>query len=103
MEDLIRKIIEVDKQARKKTELSKEQLAKSKIAIEQRKKELEEHFNDSVEEIIQLTTEEENEKVEKLKAEINEKFIKADKELEKTFAQNKDKWVEELVNRTIND
>ena len=41
MEQLIKQIIEVDKQARKKTEQSKEQLAQSKIAIAQRVKELE--------------------------------------------------------------
>ena len=103
MEDLIKKIIKVDKEARRKTEQSKKDLAESKIAIEERKKELEEHYNDSVEEIITLTTQEEEQKVAELKAALDEKFIKADQQLDKTFAENKDRWVNELYERVINN
>ena len=101
MEDLIKKIIEVDKQARKKTEESQKQLADSKIAIEQRKIELEQHYNESVDEIIELTTQQENEKVLARKAEIAQNFAAADKKLANDFEANKERWVEELVQRAL--
>ena len=103
MEELIKKIIQVDKEARKKTDQSKQQLADSKIAIEQRKKELEEQYNNSVNEIIELTTQEEEERVTALKAEIDEKFNNANAALEKTFLDNKQAWVDELVKRAIKE
>lgn len=101
MEELIRKIIKVDKEARKRTEESQRQLAASKIKIAERKKELEEKYSASVEEIIELTTEEEKEKAETLMAQTDEKFARADAKLEETFAAGREKWVEELYRRVI--
>ena len=101
MEQLIKKIIEVDKKARKRTEESKQQLAESKIAIAQRVEELEKQYNESVEEIITLTTEEENEKVLAKKAALDEKYARAESALEQTYEQHKGQWVKELVERSV--
>ncbi|MBQ3431306.1 MAG: hypothetical protein IJG23_00825 [Clostridia bacterium] len=101
MEQLIKQIIEVDKQARKKTEQSKEQLAQSKIAIAQRVKELETQYNKSVEEIIELTTQEELQKVQTKKAALDAKYAEANTVLDRTFLVHKDEWAKELADRVI--
>ena len=101
MEQLIKQIIEVDKQARKKTDESKQQLAESKIAIAQRVKELEQMYNRSVEEIIALTTQEEDEKMLKQKAQIEEKYAAANRHLDAIYAERKDEWVKELVKLSL--
>lgn len=101
MEQLIKKIIAVDKQARGRTEQSKEQLAQSKIIIAQRVKELEEQYDKSVKEIIDLTTEEEAQNVETQKAEIDRKFAEANRQLDETYAQHKDQWADEMYHRAL--
>ena len=99
MEQLIKQIIKVDKQARKKTAQSKEQLAQSKIAIAERVKELEEQYNRSIEEIIELTTQEELEKVQTKKAALDSKYAEANAVLDRTFLMHKDEWAKELAQR----
>ena len=101
MEELIKKIIKVDKEARNRTRNSQQKLADCKIRIEERTKEIEQQYEQSVQEIIELTTEEEKEKIAALKADIDNKYAAANKSLDSAFALNKDKWVEELVKRTV--
>lgn len=101
MEELIKTIIEVDKKARKITDESKKQLAESKIAIEQKVKEIDNMYQQSVEEIIELTTEDENASIETQKAEIDEEFKSANEQLDQTFKDNKDEWVNEIVKRAL--
>ena len=103
MEQLIKQIIEVDKQARTKTEESKKQLAESKLAIAQRVSELEQMYNQSVEEIIALTTQEENEKVQQQKQEIETRFAAANERLDASYRAHKEEWIKEIVARTISE
>ncbi|MBQ6381444.1 MAG: hypothetical protein IJJ41_07605 [Clostridia bacterium] len=101
MEELIKTIIDVDKKARKMTDESKKQLAESKIAIAQRIEELDKKYEQSVEEIIALTTEDESQKVEELIAKIDSDYEKANQALDTYYDSHKEQWVKELVKRTI--
>ncbi|MBE6818833.1 MAG: hypothetical protein E7517_06735 [Ruminococcaceae bacterium] len=101
MEQLIKTIIDVDKKARKMTDESKKQLAESKIAIAQRVEELDKKYEESVEEIIALTTEDETRKVEERKAQIDTDYARANQSLDNYYEEHKDQWVKELVERTI--
>ena len=101
MEQLIKTIIDVDKKARKMTDESKKQLAESKIAIAQRVEELYKKYEESVEEIIALTTEDETRKVEERKAQIDTDYARANQSLDAYYEAHKEQWVKELVERTI--
>ena len=101
MEELIRTIIEVDKKARKMTDKSRKQLEDSKAAIDKRVKELEKQYEVSVEEIIELTTEDENENIATQKRLIDEKYSLAEKKINKAYEEHKDEWVKEIVKRTL--
>lgn len=103
MEELIKTIIDVDKKARNMADESKKQLIESKIAIEQRVKELEEQYDKSVDEIIELTTEDENQKIKEQMAKIDEQYKSANDALDKKFEQNKEKLVQTLIERSLAD
>lgn len=103
LEELIKTIIEVDKKARKMTDESKKQLEESKTAIENRVKELDKQYEDSAEEIIQLTTEDESISIKQQEADIDDEFKSANEQLDKTFADNREKWVKEIVGRALAD
>ena len=103
MEQLIKTIIDVDKKARKMTDQSKKQLAESTAAIAKRIEELDKKYEESVEEIIALTTEDEAQKVEELLAKIDADYSKANQNLDAYYEAHKDQWVDTLVERTLAD
>lgn len=103
MEQLIKTIIDVDKKARKMTDESKKQLAESSIAIAKRVEELDKKYDESVKEIIALTTEDETQKAEEMMAKIDTDYAKANQSLDAYYEAHKDQWVDMLVERTLAD
>lgn len=103
MEELIKSVLKVDKKAREMTEKSRQRLEQSASAIEARIKQLEKQYEESAEEIIELTTEDESERIIAAKNEIDARFKSADEYLDKVYNENKEKWVEEIAKNAISD
>nr|WP_317413228.1 hypothetical protein [uncultured Solibaculum sp.] len=101
MQDTIRRILEMDEQARQLTEDASSMRAQAEISIEDRKRILkEEYLNRAKEKICQIEKKEREFADEEWKATL-QKYHLIQQRLNDTCKRNFDAWVEQIVSQTI--
>jgi hypothetical protein len=64
---------------------------------------MEEDYSAAYKEVVEITAQQEAEKVKKEKASIDKSFKTANEKLDKTYKSGKDEWINQLVERTLTD
>lgn len=101
MQDIIKKIIEIDKMAQKLTDEAFELKKEAEISIENDKKILREQYIEKAHERIALNTETEQAFLKQSLEEIEKKHNEIEARLKGIDADNRKKWVNDLYFRVI--
>ncbi len=102
MDEIINRIIEVEKKAQSMTEQSRQGLETAKKDIKNKIAKLEKEYAEAAEEVLQITQEEQQAEAQREKAEIETAFKTANEKLDNAYLAGRDNWIEEIVSRTIN-
>jgi hypothetical protein len=101
MQDIIKKIIEIDKMAQKLTDEAFELKKEAEISIENDKKLLREQYIQKARIRISLNTEKEQEFLKKCLNDIDNKHNEIEARLKSIDSENRKRWVQDLYNRVI--
>ncbi len=103
MEQLIGRLIEIDKQARARVSKAKKERAKALETVDVRRKEMEQSYQEKLDALI----EEEQKRAEEAKAaalsEIEESKRTLVEGLDALYRENADAWVDSLVEHVLNE
>jgi len=97
MQEMIKKILEIDERARKLTDEADALKRKAEMSIEDQKHQLKKEYLDRARKKIESLRETETEFADKEHDRIREEQKKVLQSLSGMFSQNADKWVEEIV------
>ena len=101
MKEMVAKIVEMDRQARKLTDNAKAHKDGSQGEIEQSRKDIrQKYMNAATQKVKALRTTEEQLAAERW-TEFSERSDKIVENLERSYKENGDKWVDEIVSRII--
>jgi predicted AlkP superfamily phosphohydrolase/phosphomutase len=103
MQDIIKKIIEIDKMAQKLTDEAFELKKEAEISIENDKKLLREQYIQKARKRITLNTETEQTFLKQSLEEIEKKHDEIEARLKSIDAENRKKWVNDLYSRVIGE
>ena len=101
MQDIIQKIIEIDRRAQKMTDEAVELRKEAEASIESDKKALREKYIDRARRRIAITNETEEKYLAGMLEDINKKYDDTSNALDAKYDQNRDQWVNELYNKVI--
>lgn len=101
MQDIIKKIIEIDKMAQKLTDEAFNLKKEAEISIENDKKLLREQYIEKARRRIALNNEKEQEFLKQSLLEIEKKHQETELRLKNIDSENRKKWVEDLYNRVL--
>jgi hypothetical protein len=101
MQDIIKKIIEIDKMAQKLTDEAFELKKEAEISIENDKKLLREQYIEKARHRIALNTETEQTYLKQSLEDIEKKHNETEARLKVIDADNRKKWVDDLYSRVI--
>lgn len=101
MQDIIQKIIEIDRVAQKMTDEARQMKTEAEVSIESDKKALREKYIARARNRIKVTSETEEKFLGEALAEIDKKYAAIADRLNGEYDSNRQKWVEELTNRVI--
>ena len=101
MQDIIQKIIEIDRKAQKMTEEALALKSEAEASIESDKKALRDKYIVKARRRIEMNTQTEAQFLAESLKVIDEKYGEISKELEETYEREHDKWVDELFNKVI--
>lgn len=97
MENIINVILEMDKKSREMKEQAEQEKANMSTVIAERKKYLYEQYDKSLNAIVQMTEEEQQEICEQRKKKIDEDAKTSMSKLESTYSAHCDEWVKKIV------
>ena len=101
MQDLLKKIIEMDEQARKIDQQAKTEKLKSEAEVEELREKIYTDYIVRAKERIEKNTAVDKAKAEKKLAEAAKNAEKAKKEMTALYEKNKNSWVDEIVARVL--
>lgn len=101
MQDIIKKIIEIDRMAQKMTDDALALKAEAEASVEEDKKKLREKYIERARRRIQITVETENGFLKETLEDISKKYDAMSVKLGGLYETGKDKWVDEIYNRVI--
>ena len=101
MEDMLRKIMSVDKKAKESVDRAKQEKENVEKRLLQAKKEFEEKYEKTAENKIAALKAKKQEEYEAETQKYDAEFSEKAKLLEEKFALNKEKWVSEITKRVI--
>lgn len=102
MEDMIKRIIEMDRQARQITEQAQSAKLNSAAAIEKKKQKLRDGYLAQARAQVEQNNEAEQDAADRDWDEIRQKYSLLTQKLDAQFAANREEWVERLFERTLN-
>lgn len=103
MQDMIKKIIAVDRKARETVDEAKKEKENVEKKLYEAGKDFEELYNKKALEKIETMKEKKQKEFEEAKKEMSDNFEKKKKILEDKFNEFSDKWAEEIAMRAIKD
>lgn len=101
MQDIIQKIIEIDRRAQKMTAEARAMKDEAASSIESDKKQLRDRYIAEARHRIELTAGTEKKYLDETLGEIRTKYAGISANLDSLAKQNHDKWVDELYHRVI--
>ena len=101
MEDMIKRIVEMDRQARQITEQAQSAKLNSTAAIEKKKQKLRDEYFVQAQAQVEQNNEAEQAAAKKDWEKIQQQYSRRAQKLDEKFAANREKWVNELFERTI--
>lgn len=103
MQDIIQKIIEIDRRAQKMTADALALKHEAEASIESDKKALREKYIAKARHRIEITAETEQKFLDESLADIEKKYAGISEKLDDVYAANGSKWVDSLYSRVIGD
>lgn len=103
MEDMVKKIIEMDEHARKISSSAQEEAKNSINEIQKAKDEIHEKYYARAKRRLKLNKQAQQEKTDLAIKEIEKNYRKLMKQMEQTYKENKQQWIEEIFKRTIEE
>lgn len=97
MENIVETIVNMDKKARDMLERAEKTQEKSRVYIEERKREMYNKYDESLKEIVEMTIYEEEVAIQNGKNKINQRAETVMRVLDETFEANKGLWVSNIV------
>ena len=101
MEDMIKRIVEMDRQARQITEQAQSAKLNSTAAIEKKKQKLRDEYFVQAQAQVEQNNEAEQAAAKTDWEKIQQQYSRRAQKLDEKFAANREKWVNELFERTI--
>ena len=103
MQDMIERIVEMDKHARELTDEAKRLKVGSEDRVKAKREELHQYYTERVNERLELIKKAESKNAEEELKVIMEKQKALEERLDSIYAENCDTWVDEIVARVIGD
>ncbi len=103
MEQLIGRLIEIDKQARARVSKAKKERAKALETVDERRKEMEQSYQDALDTLIAEEQKRAEDAREAALSEIEENKRSLVSGLDALYEANADRWVDAIVERVLND
>lgn len=103
MEDMVKKIIEMDEHAREISTSAQEEAKNSLNEIQKAKNEIHDKYFNRAKRRLQLNQEAEQERTDLAIKEIEKNYRELMKKMERTYKENKQQWIEEIFKRTIEE
>ena len=101
MEDMIKRIVEMDRQARQMTEQAQNAKLNSAAAIEKKKQKLRDEYLAQARVLVEQNNEAEQKAADLDWERIQQRYSRRAQKLDEQFAANREQWVTQLFNRTI--
>ncbi|MBC8570150.1 hypothetical protein [Zongyangia hominis] len=101
MDQVIARLLEVDKEAAKLVDDAKEELEKIKEAMEGEKLQFKQAYIERAKRRIQLLEKEENEHMDKASAELAEYYNKRQQQLQETYDERHEAWEQTIFDRCL--
>lgn len=101
MEKILERIIETDRAAREKVSVQKQRLEMINDEIAAEKAHIDEKLQQSANEAIEKTKDETEAKVKSEISRIDAYFNETEEALNKSYGENRDKWIEEIFSEII--
>lgn len=101
MQDIIKKIIEIDQRAQKMTDEALAMKAEAEAAIVKDKQALREQYIERARKRISTTTAVEEDFLKESLAEIDKRFERVESQLKSSYEQNHEKWAGEIYERVL--
>ena len=101
MQDLLKRIIEMDEQARKIEKQAKEEKLKSETEVEQLKEQIYNDYIVRAKDRVEKNIAVDRENADKKYAQAKQHHEEMKQEMDRLYQQNKDSWVEEIVKRSL--
>ena len=101
MEKILERIIETDRAAREKVSVQKQRLEMINDEIAAENAHIDENLQQSANEAIEKTKEETDAKVKSEISRIDAYFNETEEALNKSYGENRDKWIEEIFSEVI--
>jgi transposase len=102
MQDLLKRIIEMDEQARKIEQQAKNEKLRSETEVEQLKEQIYNDYIVRAKDRVEKNIAVDRENADKRYAQAQQHSEEMKQEMNRLYQQNKDSWVEEIVKRAIN-
>lgn len=103
LEDMIKKIVEIDEQAQKITKDAEQDNVNALKQVAEQRKKLSDEYLARARKRIDILKQEEQNKANKILADTKEKFQSQASDLENIYKNNCDTWVEAIFNRVIGE
>lgn len=103
MEDMVKKIIEMDEHAREISTSAQEEAKNSLNEIQKAKNEIHDKYYTRAKRRLQLNQEAEQERTDLAIKDIEKNYRELMKKMERTYKENKQQWIEEIFKRTIEE
>ena len=101
MQDLLKKIIEMDEQARKIEQQAKDEKIKSEEEVEQLKEQIYNDYITRAKDRIEKNIAVDRANADKRIAALQERTAKMKAEMDRLYSEKKDGWVDEIVKRSL--
>lgn len=101
MQDLLKKIIEMDEQARKIEQQAKDEKIKSEEEIEQLKEQIYNDYITRAKDRIEKNIAVDRANADKRIAALQERTAEMKAEMDRLYSEKKDSWVDEIVKRSL--
>ena len=101
MQDLLKRIIEMDEQARKIEKQAKEEKLKSETEVEQLKEQIYNDYIVRAKDRVEKNIAVDRENADKKYAQAKQHQEEMKQEMDRLYQQNKDSWVDEIVKRSL--
>ena len=102
MQDLLKRIIEMDEQARKIEQQAKDEKLRSETEVEQLKEQIYNDYIVRAKDRIEKNIAVDRENADKRYAQAKQHHEAMKQEMNRLYNENKDRWVDEIVKRALN-